>query len=188
MSGLLRRVTTRTAESRDDWRTPSAITHDWRELCLRFALVTCDPYPSPDPAHHFAERNVRYDGRSPHGGPWGEWSGSSAIWANPPYGRALATHARDVASWYERAGLVVALVPARPGSEWWRHLARAGRSVIVPDKRLHFDDGAQPAMFPSALIVGGTNAHAARSYVAQWAPRAWVAVPSESVGLSLVAE
>ena len=174
MTSEIRRAITRTENTRDDWRTPKAVTDGWRVFCAGRSLTTHDPFPSPDKAHHFAAFNARWNGHP--------WTCDDALFCNPPYGRDLWQHAALINPWYSQAGLVVSLVPARPGSRWWRLLATPGRVVIVPDERMHFDDGKDPAMFPSALIVGGAP-DLAEIYARQWCHSAWITKPITDVDL-----
>jgi len=164
----LRRVITRTGTSRDDWRTPVWVQDTFLDFASERELVTLDPYPSPDAAHHWcAEQERDCDVRLARP--------DHAVWANPPYGRALgARHADEIDHLMQRSALCVALVPARPGSRWWSTLATPGRAVIVPHERFYFDDGDQPAMFPSAMIVAGLAQHR-HAWIEWWAGDGWIA-------------
>ncbi len=86
------------------------------------------------------------------------------IFVNPPYGRELGAwmaKARDE-HLSGRAGLIVALVPARTDTRWW-HASIAGKAdVWLLRGRLAFGDGRMPAPFPSAVVAwGATERHRA---------------------------
>lgn len=53
--------------------------------------------------------------------------------------------------------MVIALLPARPDTNYW-HEHIAGQAVVYFLKgRLRFGDGEQSAPFPSALVVWGAD-------------------------------
>jgi hypothetical protein len=57
-----------------------------------------------------------------------------------------------------RARLVIALVPARVGTRWWReNVVGSGNAVFLPS-RLRFDDGKNTAPFDAALVFWGASA------------------------------
>jgi hypothetical protein len=175
----VRRITTRTTASRDDWRTPTWIQELFTHFCREEGYPTWDPYPSPIAGFHFctyqkpieqAEEQLGQPVQDPR----------IAVWANPPYGRALKHHAIFISRLMQTRALVVALVPARPGCRWWNELAQPGRLVVVPHERLHFDDGPDPAMFPSAMIIGGRDDAARFAFADVWRGEAWIASPIAS--------
>ena len=79
------------------------------------------------------------------------WDG--VCWMNPPYGR-------EIGNWMEKAFressenglLVVALVPARPDTEWWNKFAIHGEIRFIRG-RLRFGNAKSGAPFPSAIII-----------------------------------
>jgi hypothetical protein len=184
MNSEIRRITTRTKSTRDDWRTPAWVQELFQAYAKDHDLATWDPYPSPDSAFHFCDDqtpialadSVTYN-------PDGTCAPQRAVWANPPYGRALLEHSALISRLMYRHALVVALVPARPGVRWWCQLAQRDRLVVVPHDRFHFDDGDDPAMFQSAMVIGGTDAHCA-GWADVWRGEAWIArsLPSDLQG------
>jgi hypothetical protein len=69
------------------------------------------------------------------------------------------------------AELVVALVPARPGSAWWHEYVARGEVEFLRG-RLRFGGAASSAPFPSAVVVfcntnGVTNLAGAEGSVAE---------------------
>ena len=92
------------------------------------------------------------------------WNAGS-VFANPPYGRNLAkwiAKAHGEAS-SGRAGLVIALVPARTDTRWWHQHVVEAADIWMLRGRVAFGDGSQPAPFASAIIIwSATDVHRTR--------------------------
>jgi len=170
---------TRTATSRDDWRTPAWVRSAFLQHCAAsrsgVPLRTIDPCASVHPGDHWCDDNSRDLATLPPLGP------NDAIWINPPYGTSLRKLADAIDSWLRsHAALVVVLVPARPGSRWWDTLATPGREIIIPHKRLAFElphaeysPATIGAPFPSAMICDGSSLGVRNKWVRAWAGAAW---------------
>jgi site-specific DNA-methyltransferase (adenine-specific) len=83
------------------------------------------------------------------------WTGR--VWCNPPYGREIPAWMRKAwESAQSTAELVVALVPARPGSRWFQDYVmprlREGDVELMPG-RLRFGGAEHSAPFDSAVVV-----------------------------------
>ena len=76
------------------------------------------------------------------------------MFCNPPYGR-------EISKWVEKAYLenknnntfVVMLLPARTDTKWFHDYIYNKHEIIFIKGRLKFNDGKQPAPFPSMLVI-----------------------------------
>jgi len=84
---------------------------------------------------------------------------AESVFVNPPYGRMLARWVAKARNEHEagRAGLVVALIPARTDTKWWHGSVVGAADVWLLKGRLAFGDGTQVAPFPSAIVVWGAD-------------------------------
>ncbi len=97
------------------------------------------------------------------------WAG--LVFCNPPYGRRLAAWVAHCATQAARGAVVIALIPARPDTGTWHtHIARQA-AVLMLRGRLRFGTAGNVAPFPSALVVWGSAALAAR--IAHHVPGSW---------------
>jgi transcriptional regulator with XRE-family HTH domain len=104
------------------------------------------------------------------GRPWR----AASVFLNPPYGRGLGFWMAKARMEAEagRAGLVIALVPARTDTRWWHDHVAGKADVWLLRGRLAFGDGSVPAPFPSALVVWSVGAEERAALVAAF-PHAW---------------
>lgn len=114
-----------------NWRTPKAV---FQVLDAEFDF-DFDPCPS-DPS---------FDGLVVD---WGERS-----FVNPPYGREIVKWVDKAVDEYGRGKLVVMLVASRTDTRWWHKLMREACEIRFIKGRLKFDDQANSAPFPSAIII-----------------------------------
>lgn len=161
---------TATSSAHHGWETPPEVLERlYRVVDGRFGLDPCAA------ARRGPRANVRARVRftAEDDGLTLPWIAPS-VFVNPPYGRSLAAwvaKAREEAR-SGRAGVVIALVPARPDTKWWfQHIADIA-DVWLLRGRLAFGDGSRPAPFPSALIGwSASDEHRARMRVEF--PKAW---------------
>lgn len=172
----------------DEWATPVSVLRPFVSELGRIAL---DPCCAPH-AHTSSERrgsplNARecwysngldrswVDAVAEVGGGW--------VWCNPPYGRALRDWAITCAEAAALGVELVACVPARTETAWWRTLTLAPDCLIgLVRGRLSFEspEGLRSsAPFPSALVYHGRRperfaAACARVPAALWRPLALV--------------
>lgn len=129
----------------DEWCTPSHIGEACAEVLGGIDMDLCSNRGEPSvPAKgHFA---VDGDGLAQ------EWAGS--VFMSPPYGRALPRWVRKLRSEVDagRVTEAIALLPARPGSDWFEEAAVG--QVCFLRGRLRFSGGG-PAPFPSMLACSG---------------------------------
>ena len=120
------------SSKRMNWRTPKWL---YDELNAEFAF-NYDPCP-PQP---------KVDGLSTD---WGKRN-----FVNPPYGRAIKDWVYK--AWWEsrRGNLSVMLIPARTDTSYWHDVIFPfAKEIRFMPGRLKFDDGKNPAPFPSAIVV-----------------------------------
>lgn len=76
------------------------------------------------------------------------------VFVNPPYGRALNDWAAKMAA--EKHCTIIALVPARVDTAWWRELDPSAWCALAGRVKFHTTDGlesANAAPFPSAVCL-----------------------------------
>lgn len=139
--------------SRDmTWQTPPEI---WQAVLDRLGIDRFDIDPcSPGPSSRIpcADRFTEVeDGLSRS---WGQ--PGSVAWVNPPYGRALSVWVDKMITEAARGVTVIALVPARTGTQWWHRAIESGGRPEFLRGRVKFigKDGTpgDAAPFDSALI------------------------------------
>ncbi len=93
---------------------------------------------------------------------------------NPPYGRQLTFWVAKAREEFlsGRAGLIIALVPARTDTRWWHDSIAGSADVWMLKGRLAFGDGSVPAPFPSAIVVWSPQTQHRAALVAAF-PDAW---------------
>lgn len=85
------------------------------------------------------------------------WTG--VCWLNPPYGRKIARWLAKAVQSAAEGATVVTLLPARTDTKWWHTycqpvLEKYGTErVIFLEGRLHFNEAAAGAPFPSVIVV-----------------------------------
>ena len=138
------RAQDRTPDARDDWPTPQWLVE---QLAAEFAPGGFDLDPCASAQNAKAGRFFTED----DDGLTQPWKGS--VFCNPPYGRSVGTWmakaAAEVAA--GRAALVVALVPARPGTGWYDVAVKSCSLVRVWPGRMIWPR----ANFTSAVLVFG---------------------------------
>lgn len=116
---------------RMDWKTPKAV---YQVLDSEFHF-NHDPCP-PD---------FQVDGLT------SDWGGSNFV--NPPYGRALPLWVKKAFDEWKKGKTVVMLIPSRTDTRWWHDYCMQATEIRFIKGRLKFDDQANSAPFPSAIIV-----------------------------------
>jgi len=88
-----------------------------------------------------------------------DWPTDRATFVNPPYG------GKEIKQWVKKISLegakgktVIALVPARTGTQWWQEILTADE-IRFAVGRLSFGDGSSPAPFDSALAIWDRALH-----------------------------
>jgi hypothetical protein len=133
----------------NEWTSPSAIVEKAQEM---FGVIDLDPCSddAESPAVPAKEIYTKEDD-----GLSKEWNGR--VYMNPPYGSEIGTWIVKLKGEYEsgRVTEAIALVPARPDTEWFRALRLYARCFIFG--RLKFGGQENSAPFPSMLVYLGVN-------------------------------
>lgn len=132
----------------NEWYTPQNIIDAAAQVLDGIAVDPCSNTGTPNvPAskHYTAED----DGLSMN------WNGT--VYMNPPYGRALKHWVRKFKLEHGKGRMTagIALLPARPGSDWFDEISEYDVSFIRG--RLRFSEG-NPAPFPSMCVYCGPDA------------------------------
>lgn len=80
----------------------------------------------------------------------GSWQGHR-VFLNPPYGRAIESWLRKAAEESQGSALVVALLPVRTGTRWWRECVVPYADIEYLPGRLKFVGADNSAPFDSAI-------------------------------------
>ena len=126
----------------DDWGTPQKLFDELDEK-WHFDVDVCASEKNAKCLRYFSiEEN----------GLLQDWSKFKTCYMNPPYGR-------EIGKWIEKAyneslkgGTVVCLLPARTDTKWFHEYCLKGEVEFLRG-RLKFNDGKNPAPFPSMIVV-----------------------------------
>lgn len=138
------------SSKRDDWRTPECVL----ELVRKLGPIALDPctWPgNPTGATEFFTADEDGLGRS-----W-ETVPPGLVFVNPPYGRAIVRWINKCAAEAGEGAEIVALVPARPDTRWWKMVTYTASAVCFWRGRMVFQGAEHAAPFPSAIIYWGRN-------------------------------
>lgn len=131
------------SSDRMDWATPQAF-FDRLDAEFGFDLDVCATDRTAKCQHYYTPED---DGLAM---PWAPLR----CYCNPPYGREIARWIERCSDEARRGALVVALIPARTDTRYWHDvIMQTASEVRLVKGRLRFDDGSNPAPFPSAVIV-----------------------------------
>jgi phage N-6-adenine-methyltransferase len=142
------------SSAKADWCTPQVVLH----IVYQFGPVALDPCASREGL--VIAREMFFGPPDGVDGLRASWtrSGPGVVFCNPPYGRGIDAWMLKARSEVRDQGAeVVALVPARPDTRWWRDYCAPPRSdaVCFWHGRLTFEGAPSPAPFPSALVYWG---------------------------------
>jgi phage N-6-adenine-methyltransferase len=124
----------------DDWATPINFFAAVNKV-FKFTLDVCASDDNHKCNKYFTEAT---------NGLVQKWTG--VCWMNPPYGREIGAWIKKAHDSALEGATVVCLVPARTDTKWWQDYCKDAEHLFVRG-RLKFNDGANPAPFPSALVV-----------------------------------
>ena len=126
---------------RSDWATPAHFFHAL-DAIYHFDLDVCASENNHKCSTYF---DKEIDGLQQ------SW-GNHICFMNPPYGREIGAWVCKAHEESRKGATVVALLPCRTDTNWWKHVMKADELYFV-HKRLHFDDSANAAPFPSCVVV-----------------------------------
>lgn len=136
------------SSERETWNTPEAVLIPVRQI----APIGLDPCSNEGSIVGAAVAwELERDGDSL----LRPWDGHGLVFVNPPYGRSLGPWAEKVAQESKVGVEMAVLVPARPGSEWWRALCDARPVLCCLHQRVTFLGAVSGAPFPSAIFYFG---------------------------------
>lgn len=79
------------------------------------------------------------------------WEG--VVWCNPPYGRQIGKWVERAVLSAEAGAVVVMLLPARTDTKWFHEYIYGKAEIRFVRGRLRFGGAANPAPFPSMVVV-----------------------------------
>lgn len=156
------------SSKKHNYRTPAKIL-DLAGLMGSIGLDPATDQGNPVGATHFFTLPV--DGLTQ------DWQGYGLVFVNPPYGRGLKKWTAKMALEASRGVEILALIPARVGTQWWRqNITKTADTICCWTGRLNFlelqniEDALvwaptrskktgkpTPAAFDSALVYWGPN-------------------------------
>lgn len=125
-----------------EWATPQAF---YDELNKEFNF-TLDPCATPENA-----KCKKYYTKEDNG-LLQDWSGE-IVFCNPPYGRTINEWVEKAYNENKKGVLVVMLIPARTDTRYFHKFIYNQHEIRFIKGRLKFNDGKQPAPFPSMLVI-----------------------------------
>ena len=81
-----------------------------------------------------------------------DWSKFKACYMNPPYGRQIINWVKKAYETSLQGSTVVCLLPARTDTKWFHEYCVKGDIRFIRG-RLKFNDGKNPAPFPSMIVI-----------------------------------
>lgn len=82
------------------------------------------------------------------------WGGYTSVWVNPPYGREMPKWIKKAHdTWKEFGNTVVMLLPARTDTKAFHDFIYHQAEIRFIKGRLKFNDGKNPAPFPSMVVI-----------------------------------
>lgn len=140
----------RTNRGSDNWQTPDVVLDGVR----RIGPIDLDP--CTDETNPCGARTWFWAGGLET--PWMVVSG--LIYVNPPYSQMAAWAHKCAFESRECGARIIALVPARTDTRWWREATSEVECVAFWNGRLTFKGAPAPAPFPSALLAFNIGARA----------------------------
>lgn len=138
-----------TSSASPEWYTPPHVLDLVVEL---FGAIDLDPCAESDRSVPAARHFTAAEDGLAH-----EWHGR--VFLNPPYGKTIGLWMAKLR--YEfaqrRVTEAIALVPAKPDTDWWAALD--GEWMCFVHGRLRFANSSTGAPFPSVLVYLGPDAH-----------------------------
>ena len=80
-----------------------------------------------------------------------EWG--NVNWCNPPYGRSIGNWIKKAYEENKKGKTIVLLIPSRTDTKWFHDYIYNQHEIRFIKGRLKFNDGKNPAPFPSMVVV-----------------------------------
>lgn len=142
----------------NDWCTPPCVL----DLVRKLGRIGLDPCSNPRSIVH---AQVEFSPEKDQDGlqlpwaasrsPWGEGMTDDIVYCNPPYGRALADWADKIKAESYWGAEILALVPARTDTAWFRTLFDSAKALCFWGGRITFMGAPSLAPFPSMVTYHG---------------------------------
>lgn len=149
-----------TSSASADWNTSKDVVDLAREVGGgRIALDPCSNQWSIVDAELEYRLDFGTDGLARS---WVEDAEGGLVYANPPYGRALAKWGPKIAAEARAGAEILACVFAKPDTGWFRAMAPTASAVAFLPRRLRFTlhgEELDASTHPSALFYYGPSAH-----------------------------
>ena len=82
------------------------------------------------------------------------WGGYTSVWCNPPYGKEMPKWIEKAhRTWKEHGNTIVMLIPARTDTKAFHEFIYHQAELRFVKGRLKFNDGKNPAPFPSMVVI-----------------------------------
>lgn len=139
----------------EDWETPQWL-FDFLNDRFAFTLDAAADEFNTKCDNYFSEKNNAL---------LQSWQGHN-VFINPPFSREYGKRTKNyLPKWVHKMWkealypntLVVALLPARTGTQWWHPYVTSADEVIFVKGRLHFSNSPTGAPFNSAIVIWGRD-------------------------------
>lgn len=140
----------------------SSASNEWTTPQDLFTLIDTEFHFTLDPCcQHDTAKCVKHFTPTENGLKQ-SWA-NETVFMNPPYGR-------EIKKWLRKAFLesqtygatVVCLIPARTDTSYWHEYVMQASEIRCIRGRVKFGNGAQPAPFPSAIVIFAPRNFSAR--------------------------
>lgn len=126
----------------DEWGTPKAFFEELDKE-FNFTLDPCSTENNHKCNKYFTKEQ---DGLKQT---WGGYR----VFMNCPYGREISKWVEKAYNENKNGTMVVCLLPARTDTKWFHNYIYKKHEIRFIKGRLKFNDGKQPAPFPSMVVV-----------------------------------
>lgn len=97
-------------------------------------------------------------------------NGGGSNYVNPPYGRELPKFIAKGYEEWQKGKTVVFLIPSRTDTRWWHDYCMKATEIRFIKGRLKFDEHANSAPFPSAIVIFKAQPHNKEKAKGLWQP------------------
>lgn len=151
------------SSDRTDWETPTVVL----DLVRRVAPIALDPCTTDkNPTGAKRYYTPAGNGLQQH---WVALDG--LIYVNPPYGREIGKWTLACAGAGANGNELIALLPSRTDTKWWRLSVERADSLCFWSGRLTFAGAPDPAPFPSVLAYWGERR---KRFDTVFRPHGWI--------------